>query len=105
MGGKKKELGASRRSLADLADHYGPEVFRLSSAERALLAAHLDRVKAQRTLDDVHAGRARLHHDTLYDVVLAATGNQDLAETYRNEALKARQAARQAASAAGAAGA
>ena len=50
----------------------------------------MPRLKAQQLLDDVDAGRVTLHHDTLYDVVLQATGSERLANAYRVGAIKAK---------------
>ena len=57
--------------------------------EQALLEINMPRLKAIRTLDEVDAGRLTLHHEALYDLVIATGGSKELAGIYRANAIKA----------------
>lgn len=49
----------------------------------------MPRLKAQKLLDEVDQGKVTLDADSLYDTVLAATGNENLANDYRVARIKA----------------
>ena len=55
---------------------------------KALLEINMPRLKAEKKLEQVDAGTLTLHHDDLYDVVMLATGNEELANAYRVQAIK-----------------
>jgi hypothetical protein len=55
-----------------------------------MLEANMPRLKAQRTKDDYDTGKIKwLHPDVIFDVVMEATGSEELAKTYRVARIKA----------------
>ncbi len=59
----------------------------MSGPEQAMLAANMPRLKAQKRLDE--GDLSTMHPDDLYDLVMTATGNENLANDYRANAIKA----------------
>lgn len=53
-----------------------------------MLAASMPRLKAMKQLEEVDAGRLKLHPDSLFDLVMEATGSEKLANAYRVAAVK-----------------
>lgn len=58
-----------------------------------MLAANMPRLKARKRLDEIEANPERIgamHPDELYDIVMTATGSEELASSYRVAAIKAK---------------
>lgn len=100
IGKKKGELavaGSRTAKLADLAGFYGPAVCGLSGIEPKLalivLDANMDRIKAVRWFEEIRKDPEKgnsLHPDTLFDLVMEATGSERLANAYRVAAIRAK---------------
>lgn len=48
----------------------------------------MPRLRAEKTLDEYRGGKIELGPDALYDVVMEATGDVELANAYRVQAIK-----------------
>lgn len=71
----------------------GLDPFALSADELLGLAAHIDRIKAERVLEKAVLGEVRLTAEGWFDYTLRATGDRDLAEKAHNAHVRACQRA------------
>lgn len=61
----------------------------MSIHEFAVLEANMPRIEAELLLDEYRQGNAQLGPDRLFDTVMEATGNENLANAYRVARIKA----------------
>lgn len=57
----------------------------------AILEANAARIQAQKTVDEIEVGKVdftKIQYDALYELVLLASGSEELANSYRVASIK-----------------